>query len=52
MTNVYNEKNCDERHDNIGREFIEVWSKINKFENRLWAIIVLIVISIGVQLFK
>ena len=50
--NEFIAKWCDERHKKIGEEFKEVWSKINKFENRLWAIIVLIVISIGVQLFK
>lgn len=50
--NTYNEKNCDERHDNIGKEFENVKKTILKLDNRLWAIIVLLVISIGVQLLK
>jgi len=45
--NDYNEKNCDERHEFIEKEFKKVWSRFKTLDGRLWAIIVLLVFNLG-----
>ena len=47
MVDDYNEKNCDERHRNIREEFDQVWAKIDKFDVRLWVIIIMLFFNLG-----
>ena len=39
--NDYNEKNCDERHEFVEKEFEKVWKKLDKYDIRIWGILVL-----------
>lgn len=39
----FNQKFCDERHQNIKEEFDAVWKRMNGTERKLWAIIILLV---------
>lgn len=45
--NDYNEKNCDERHEKITEEFHNVWAKLKTLDNRLWAILILLIFNLG-----
>ena len=38
---TFNPKLCDERHDNIGKEFQAVWKRLNGQDRKLWIIIAL-----------
>ena len=48
MTEEYNKEWCDERHENIRKEFTDVWAKFKTVEGRLWTIILLLVLNLGV----
>ncbi len=39
--NDYNKEWDDERHKKIEEEFVNVWKKLDKFDIRLWGILVL-----------
>ena len=43
----FNKDLCDERHDNIGEEFKAVWKRMNGFDKKLWAIIVMLFGNLG-----
>jgi hypothetical protein len=43
----YNQGWCDERHKKIGEEFHAVWEKIRIVDNRLWAVLVLLIANLG-----
>ncbi len=53
--NDYNKEWCGERHEKIEKEFVEVWKKIDKFDIRIWGILILqfgILISVITLIFK
>ena len=45
--NDYSNRFCDDRHKNIDKEFKAVWTRMNGFDKKLWAIIVLIMANLG-----
>lgn len=54
MTKAYNAELCDEKHENIGKEFGAVWKRfethgkrIDNFDRKLWGIIILLVLNFG-----
>ena len=47
MPDIFSAKLCDERHDDIKDNFDGVDDKMKTLDNRLWAIIVLLVLNFG-----
>lgn len=54
MTKPYNAELCDEKHDNIGKEFRAVWKRfethwkrLESFDRKLWGIIIMLVLNFG-----
>ena len=52
MTDEFNSKFCDERHEKIGEEFMALKDRIKTVEGRLWAIIVLLVFNFAGIIFS
>lgn len=44
---TYNQKLCDERHENIDREFEITRLKMNGFDKKLWTIILLLIANLA-----
>jgi len=49
--NDYLKEWCDERHRKIDEEFRDVWGKMKGLENKLWSILVMLAINIGIGVF-
>lgn len=41
------QKLCDERHDNIDKEFKRGRERMNGFDKKLWTIIILMIANLG-----
>lgn len=41
------QKLCDERHDNIDKEFKRMRERMNGLDKKLWALILLMVANLG-----
>lgn len=37
----YDPRFCDERHENIDKEFLRVWKRVNGTDKKLWALIIM-----------
>jgi len=46
--NNYLKEWCDERHQRIDKEFSEVWAKVKSLEGKLWSILVMLAVNIGI----
>jgi len=43
----FNLRLCEERHENIKKEFEAMWKHMNGTEKKLWAIIILLVSNLA-----
>ena len=39
---TFNQGRCDDRHKGIDTEFKRVWARMNGFDKKLWALIIMV----------
>lgn len=52
MSMPFNQGRCDDRHKAIDRELKSVWARMNGFDKKLWALIVMVLGTLVAVLVK